>query len=209
MCGRMDERDVELIDRTTAYRAYFRVDRYRLRHRRFEGGMSRELAREVFERGQVVAVLPVDLTRRRVVLIEQFRAGAYAAGWSPWLIECVAGIVEPGETPEDVARREAQEEAGCELGALYRVMRYLSSPGATSETVTLFCGRVDSRGLGGVHGLASEGEDIRVEVVGFGAAFDLLAAGRITNAKTIIALQWLASHERTLAAAWSEGEGSR
>ena len=116
---------------------HFRIDRYRLRHKLFEGDWSGEIEREVFERGHAVTVLLFDPDRDKLVFIEQFRPGAYAAlaspwfdnGASPWLIECVAGIIEPGESPEDVARREAIEEADCEVSDIVPVCHYLLSPG--------------------------------------------------------------------------------
>lgn len=198
-----EKRDVELVGRTTTHQGYFRVERYLLRHRLFAGGVSPVLSRELFDRGQVVAVLPVDVVRDEVVLIEQFRPGAYAVGWDPWLVECVAGIVEEGESPEDVARRESHEECGCELGRLHLVMRYLSSPGATTETVSLFCAEVDASKACGLHGVAAEGEDIRVHVVGVARALRMLDEGALRNSKTIIALQWLALHYGSLKAMWT------
>ena len=112
--------DVKVVERATPFQGYFRLDHYRLKHRLFEGGWSGEMSREVFERGHAVAVLPYDPDRDEVVLIEQFRPGAYAAlasewfddGASPWLVECVAGIIDKGENPDDVARRELIEEPG-------------------------------------------------------------------------------------------------
>ena len=126
--------DVDIREKRTVYQGHFRIDRYRLRHRLHEGGWSAEMSREVFERGHAAAVLPYDPIRDEVVLIEQFRVGAYAAGKSPWLVEIVAGIIDPGETPEEVVRREAREEAGLEVGALERIADYLSSPGGASES---------------------------------------------------------------------------
>ena len=198
----VDCQDVRLIDRGTAFDGYFRVDRYRLRHRLFRGGMSRELVREVFERGHVAAVLPVDPHRDRVVLIEQFRIGPYVMGWDPWLLEGVAGIIEKGESPEEVCRREAREEAGCAITALVPIARYFSSPGALSEVVNLYCGRTDSCDLGGVHGLQEEGEDIKVHVMPIDEALGMLKAGCIVNGKTIIALQWLALHYERIKEEW-------
>ena len=168
--------------------------------------MGRALTREVLERGRVAAVLPVDPVRDRVVLIEQFRPGAWAAQWEPWLLECVAGVIEAGETPEELARREALEEAGCVITDLVPIASFLTSPGATSETVRLFCGRVDSDGVGGLHGLGTEGEDIRARVMPVEEAVSLLDEGRIVNAKTIIALQWIARHYDSLKSKWAEVE---
>ena len=204
---RVTGEDVELLGRDVVYDGYFRLDRYRLRHRQFAGGLGPVLTREILERGRVAAVLPVDPVRDRVVLIEQFRPGAWAADRDPWLVECVAGVIEPGETPEELARREALEEAGCVVTDLVPIATFLTSPGATTETVRLFCGRVDSAGVGGLHGLAGEGEDIRVAAMPVEDAVALLDEGRIVNAKTIIALQWIARHYDSLKTRWTTGGG--
>ena len=201
-----NQNDVELIGREVVHDGFFRLDRYRLRHRQFAGGLGPVLSREILERGKVAAVRPVDPERDRIGLIEQFRPGAWGADWDPWLLECVAGVIEPGETPDELARREALEEAGCVITDLMPISTFLTSPGATTETVRLFCGRVDSEGVGGLHGLAEEGEDIRVSVVSVDAAVALLDDGKIVNAKTIIALQWIARHYASLKAQWSQKE---
>jgi ADP-ribose pyrophosphatase len=184
---------VELHGREPVFQGYFRVDKYRLRHRLFAGGWGKELSREVFERGHAVAVLPYDPRQDRVVLIEQFRIGPYACGEPPWLLEIVAGIIDPGESPENVARRELREEAGVgAVRALEPICRYYASPGGSTETVQLYCALIDAGGVGGVHGLQDEGEDIRVHVMDFSAAIAALHDGRIDSATPIIALQWLA-----------------
>jgi ADP-ribose pyrophosphatase len=193
---------IEIIDKTLRYKGFFEIVRYRFRHRLFAGGWSGEIEREVFERGHAVAVLPYDPAADAVVLIEQFRIGAYVAGMAPWQTEIVAGIIEEGEAPEDVARREAEEEAGAAIGALIPICRYLVSPGGASESVQIYCGRVNSKGLGGIHGLPHENEDIRVEVQPFAAALEALKAGKIGNAVTIVALQWLALNREQVRAAW-------
>ncbi len=194
--------DVEVVEKATVYKGRFQIDRYRLRHKRHDGNWSETFAREVFERGHAAAVLPYDPVLDRVVLIEQFRPGAYAAGRHPWLIEIVAGIIEPGEPPEEVARREAQEEANVEITAIEKVASFLMTPGACSEAVTFFVGRADSRGAGGVHGLAHEHEDIRVFTVSTDEAAAMLAAGKIENALAIIAIQWLLLNRMQLRDRW-------
>jgi ADP-ribose pyrophosphatase len=186
-------RDVELRDRRAVFQGYFRVDKFRLRHRLFAGGWGQEISREVFQRGHAVAVLPYDPKLDQVVLIEQFRIGPYACGEPPWLLEIVAGVIDPGETPEDVARRELMEEAGIgRVRALTPICRYYASPGGSSETIRLYCALIDATGIGGVHGLAAEGEDIRVLAMDYAAAMTALAEGRIDSSMPIIALQWLA-----------------
>ncbi|MFO1188786.1 MAG: ADP-ribose diphosphatase [Alphaproteobacteria bacterium] len=198
----MDHTDVEIIERVPAFQGYFRIDRYRLRHRLHAGGWSEPMSREVFERGHAVCVLPYDPRRDEVVLIEQFRVGAYAAGFAPWLIEIVAGIIDPGETAVDVAHREMREEAGLVIETLEPICRYLVSPGGTTESVELFCGRVDASTAGGIFGLDQEHEDIRVMRVPATEALNWLAAGRIVNAAAVIALQWLALNREKIRLKW-------
>ena len=180
------------------FRKYFQLEEFTISHDLFAGGQSQVFTREIFERGSVVALLPYDPVRRKVVLIEQFRIGAIADEQSPWLWESVAGVIEAGEKDDEVAIRESQEEAGCEIKQLHKICRYYVSPGGTSERCTLYCGIVDSDGIGGIHGLADENEDIRVEVVDVEEAFRWLDEGIIKSSATIIALQWLRLNEGSL-----------
>lgn len=198
----MTQNDVEILARETAFQGYFRIDRYKLRHKLFAGGWGVPIQRELFERGHAVGVVLYDPDRDQVVLTEQFRVGAMAAGRDPWVTEIVAGIIEEGEAPNDVARRETQEEAGCNILDLVPICDYLVSPGGTSETVKLFCARVDARNVNGIHGLPEEGEDIRVWSVPLAAALADLADGKVTNSMTLIALQWLALNRAALRQRW-------
>ena len=198
----MDERRVDLVERVLAFDGYFKIIRYRLQHSLFEGGMSPEITREVFERGQAAAVLPYDPKMDQVVLIEQFRPGAFGVNADPWLIEIIAGIIEPNEQIEDVARREAREEAGLVLSELKPIGKYFVSPGGTTETVSMFIGRVSSDVSAGFFGLAAEGEDIKVHVVKYETAMAWLAKGKINVLATIVALQWLALNRREIREAW-------
>ena len=197
-------KSVELIERETPFQGYFRIDRYTLRHTLFAGGMSEPLTREVFERGHAAAILPYDPARDTVVLIEQFRIGAYAAGRDPWLIEVVAGIIDDGETARDVALRELDEEAGLTAEQLEPIGEVLLSPGGTSETLALFCARVDASNAEGIHGLADEHEDIRVAAMPFADAVATLDRGDIVSAPAVIALQWLALHRDQLRKRWRD-----
>ena len=193
---------VELRERTTPYQGYFRLDRYRLRHRRFDGGWSEVMTREVFERGHAASVLPYDPARDAVVLVEQFRTGALAAGMEPWLVEAVAGIIEPGEDPADVVRREAVEEAGCVITDLEPIGTVLLSPGGSSETLSMYLGRADISGVGGIHGLAHEHEDIRAFVVPAEEALARLARAEYLNAPLVMSLQWLALNRARMREVW-------
>lgn len=192
----------EIVDKSLSFKGYFRLFTYRLRHSLFAGGMGEVITRELLDRGMAAAVLPFDPRRDEVVLIEQFRIGAMDSPKGPWLTEIVAGLVEPGERPEQVARREAMEEAGCELGELVLAHECYSSPGSCNERVWIYVGRADTDGLGGIHGLAEEGEDIRVSVVSAAEAFDMARSGVIDSAMPLLALQWLELNHEALREAW-------
>jgi ADP-ribose pyrophosphatase len=194
---------VEILEHEILYRGFFRLTRYRLRHSLYRGGMSEPIVRELLVTGNAVAVLPYDPQRDEVLLIEQFRIGALNAPAGPWQLEVVAGFIEGDESADEVAQREADEEAGCVFQALEPIHSYLLSPGGSSERIELFCGRVDTRGAGGVFGVPHEGEDIRASVFSFQTAMELLAAGRVGSATPIIALQWLAANRERLRAKWS------
>lgn len=187
--------DYEIVARETGYDGFFRLDRLSVRFRRYDGGWS-EITREVLERGHTVGVLLYDPARDKVVLVEQFRAPAVDAPGGPWLIETVAGIIEAGETPEDVARRETAEETSLAVGAIERIGAFMLSPGGASEFITLYLGRVDSRDAGGVHGI--DDEDIRSVVMATDDALAAVADGRIVAANAVIALQWLALNRARL-----------
>lgn len=194
---------VEVLEDNIAFKGYFRMRRITLRHRLFAGGWSEPLTREVFERGDAVGVLPYEPETDSVILIEQFRPGALRDPATPWMLELIAGVVEEGETDVEVAHREAAEEAACELAELLPIASYYPSAGACSEHVRLFCGRVSSAGVGGVHGAPGEHEDILVHRVPRGEALALLAQDRIPNGHTLIALQWLQLHGDALRQRWN------
>ena len=187
-------KNIQIIKKTTCYEGFFKLVSYQLKHTLFAGGWSSEIRREVLERGHAAAILPYDPNSEQVVLIEQFRPGAIDHPQGAWLWEIVAGILEPGETPKELVQREAIEEAGCQVSDIVHICDFFVSPGSTSETTALFCGRVDANKVSGIHGLASEHEDIQVHVVDFTAALEMIQTGQIRFAPAIIALQWLALH---------------
>ncbi len=194
--------DVEIIARETAWKGFFSIVRYRFRHRLFNGEMSKEVVREVFERGHAAVLLPYDPLRDEVVLIEQIRIPAFDVSKTPWLLEMVAGIIEPNESAEDVVRREAVEEAGLTVGRVKPVLNYLASPGGTSERLSILVGEVDASLAKGYHGLEEENEDILVHVVSREKAYRWVEEGIIDNAASVIALQWLALHHEKLRDEW-------
>ncbi|PIE39216.1 MAG: ADP-ribose diphosphatase [Gammaproteobacteria bacterium] len=200
------EDDVKVLASETAYQGFFTISKEVLSHRLFEGGWSEPLTREVFQRGDAVGVLPFDIQRDELILVEQFRPGARRKGQSAWMLELVAGVVDPGESDEQVAKREAEEEAGCVIDRLVPVANYFPSAGACSEQVRLFCGRVCSHSAGAVMGLETEGENILVHALPRAEVLQLLAAGKINNGHTLIVLQWLALNGETLRRQWLSQE---
>ncbi|NRQ44223.1 ADP-ribose diphosphatase [Rheinheimera sp. YQF-2] len=197
-----NRQDLEILDKSTVFQGFFRLDRYTLRHRLFNGGWSEPMQREIFERGHAAVVLPYNADTDEIVLIEQVRLGAALTSSSPWLLEAIAGMIEPGESAEQVARREAEEEAGLTINELWPMLSYLSSPGGTTERIQLFLGRLTQPVQNGIFGLADEHEDIKVHVVTRPAAMQLLAEQKIDNAASVIALQWLALNLDKVQQAW-------
>lgn len=195
--------DLDVVEARVGFARHLQVDIVRFRQRRFDGGWSGERVFDIARRGAAAAVLLYDPERDEVVLIEQFRLAALYAGRSPWQIEAVAGLVDNGEPPETVARREALEEAGLEVkGPLVPIQSMLPACGSFDEVVWLYCGRVDASGAGGVYGLAEEHEDIRVVVKPIAEIAAMLDAGCIDSAHTLISLYWLLRHRDRLRREW-------
>ncbi len=195
--------DVRVLDDVEVFSGHYRMRQLTLEHRAFEGGWNGPIKRELFDRGDAVGVLLWDPRRDELVMLEQFRVGAIRGGDSPWMLELVAGVVEPGETDADVAHRETVEESGLELTALEPIASFFPSPGGCSEQVRLFLGRVDAEAAGGLHGCAHEGEDILVHRLPRDGVMAMLDEGRINNGHTLIALQWLRIHGEALRERWT------
>ncbi len=190
-------RRYRILEAQPLWQGFLRLHRYRLEHECFAGGWCPELVRERVEGNHAVSVLLYDPPRDRVVLVEQFRIGAVGHQEPPWLLETVGGYLEPGETPEAVARRETREEAGCEVQALHLVGTLFTSPGWSCERITLYCGIVDSTTADGIHGLEEEGEDIRVVVMPAEEAIGELFR-RANSTSVVVGLQWLAANRDRL-----------
>lgn len=190
---RVGSGEVEARGPVPSHAGFFGVDVWTLRHRRFDGGMSQSLVREVFVMGDAVTVLPYDPVRDRVLLIEQMRMGPLGRGDPlPWQLEAIAGRIDPGETPEDAARREAVEEAGLELGRLEKVAEYYPTPGAVTEYLYSYVALCDlPDGVAGVFGAAEEAEDIRGHLLDFDRLVEVMASGEIGNAPLLLTVLWL------------------
>ncbi|EKE83696.1 ADP-ribose diphosphatase [Idiomarina xiamenensis] len=193
------KKDVDIEAVTPRYQGFLSTYSYRLRHRLFAGGWTQPIDRELMERGNAVVVLPYDPKRDEIVLLEQFRVGALRTSDTPWLLEFVAGMVEDkDDSIEAVAHRELHEEAGLTAQRLVPALSYLSSPGGMSERVHVYVGIVDTSQAADFAGLDDENEDIRVHVLARREVESLLADGKIDNAASVIALQWLQLHRQQL-----------
>jgi len=180
----------KLLKSEPKYQGFFKVDLCHIQHDTFQGGEI-EVHRELFHRGDAVAVLLYDPSKDKVVLLEQFRVGAIEDENGPWLLEVVAGMVQAGESITDVAQRECIEEAGVEVHSFETIYSFYSSPGGCSERIHVLCALIDSDQAKGFHGVEHEGEDIKVSVIDYEELHDLLSSGKICAAIPIIALQWL------------------
>lgn len=195
--------DVEFVEEKTVWSGFWKLKQFRLRFRRFAGGWSGVVSRELHCRGEAVGVLLYDPELDAVGMVEQFRIGAAFRAGSPWLLELVAGLVEPGETPAEVAVRETAEESGCTVLELVPVAGYYSSPGGTDEYFHLFCARVSLRDVRELHGMPGESEDIRLHVIPCAQLEQMRHDGRFDNAHTLIALQWLRLERDGIRRAWT------
>lgn len=196
--------DLRVVAHEVAFKRHLRLDVVRFHHRQFSGEWSGERVYDVVRRGAAVAILLYDPERDAVVLVEQFRLPPLLAGYSPWVVEVVAGLVDKdGESDDEVARRETGEEAGLPIiGELIPIQRYVPMPGNSDETIMLFCGRVNSAGAGGVHGLPDEHEDIKVIVRSAADLEAMVEAGQIETGHTLICLYWFFRHREELRRKW-------
>jgi ADP-ribose pyrophosphatase len=195
-------KDFQIIDTKTVFQGYFSVEQVIFKNRLFKGGWSEAYQREIFERGSASAVILYDPSLEQVVLLEQFRPGALSSTKSPWMIEVVAGIIEEGETPEKVAIREAEEEAGQVIDNLIEIGSYFTTPGGSTEKITLYCARVDASNANGIFGLEDENEDIRVFTMTLDEVSKGLGDGLFENATALIAMQYILLNKQKLNELW-------
>lgn len=189
--------DVEIVNDETVYQGFFSMKRFTLRHKLFEGGWTDVMTRECFNQGDAVAVILYDPKEDVILLGEQFRIGAIREE-SPWLFEVVAGRIEAGETPDEVAIRESREEMQAEVQQLIPVYDFFPSPGGTNEKVYYYCGIVDSTNMKRVCGLKHEQEDISVDLYPLDDAIRMVNERKLKDAIAIIGIQWLALNREQL-----------
>lgn len=195
-------------DRVTVHEAhnrhagFFLTREFTLQHPKFDGSDSARVKREVFVATDAAIVLPYDPVRDRVLLVEQFRMGPFGRGDPrPWMLEPVAGRVDPGEDPMETARRECEEEAGLTLNRIEHISSHYCSPGCSTEYFHCFLGLCDLPDTaGGQGGLETEHEDIRSHILSFDAAMALIPSGEAANGPLVLSLLWLSMARERLRA---------
>lgn len=199
----MNRDDVELLERETLFQGWLRLERHRYRHALFQGGTSRVFTREVFIRNAAVALLPYDPITDRVCLIEQFRCGLYTGNENPWSIEMVAGLMDKTETTDEVARREAEEEAGLIVKRVKAMPGGFTMPGSCDEFFHFFVGEVDLPDTTSkIFGLVEEDENIKTHILPRAEAIAWMDTGKIRNLPTLYGLSWFARFGEALRAEW-------
>lgn len=184
-----DDDRVKLVSKETVWKRFVHLQTLVFDQRMPDGRVIR-IDREVHDHGSAAAILLFDPSKNAVVLVRQFRPAAFVNGDPSFMLEVPAGLIDDDQ-PDEAIRREAMEETGYAVKDVHYLFETYASPGTLTEKVALFYARVDleeKAGLGG--GLATEGEDIEVMSIGLDQAFEMIATGDITDAKTIILLQW-------------------
>lgn len=169
---------------------------------RFDG-FAAEMEREIFTCGGYAMVVLYVPETDEIMLNEQFRVGAFLADPdNAFLLECAAGMLDDGETPEEAARRETLEETGCAVLDLERVGSFFTSPGCLDEEAHVYIGRIAKSDAGGVFGVEEEGEEIRTHLLPSDKVFEMLDAGLIRNGAAALGLNWFARHRDKIRAKW-------
>ncbi|WP_032109685.1 ADP-ribose diphosphatase [Necropsobacter massiliensis] len=198
------QQDIQILHEETLYSGFFTLKKIQFKHKLFAGGMSDVVTRELLVKGAASAVIAYDPQADKVILVEQVRIGAYDPNLaqSPWLFELIAGMVEEGERPDEVALRESEEEAGIQVTQLTHALSMWDSPGGVLERIHIFAGKVDSAKAKGIHGLAEEHEDIRVHVIARETAYQWVCQGKIDNGIAVTGLLWLQLNYLMLQQKW-------
>jgi nudix-type nucleoside diphosphatase (YffH/AdpP family) len=185
---------IRILDQQTVWKRFIHLRTIVLEQTRADGRVER-LDREVHDHGAAAAILLVDRARQLVILVRQFRPGAFFGGHPDgFLLEVPAGLLDD-DSPEEAISREAMEETGYAVSDLRHLFDMYSSPGTLTERVSCFAAHIDSTkrdGKGG--GVDGEGEDIEIVEIPIDEAYSLIATGGITDSKTIMMLQWLMLH---------------
>ena len=179
-----------ILDKKNIHDGFFKMNEVTLKYKKYDGNWSNEIKRELFGGAQVSAVLPYDPINKKIVLIQQFRPGTISRDSNNYLDEIVAGIIDPGENPEETAIRECFEETGCKAKNLKAIQGYFPAPGSSESFYHLFLCEVVAPNKEIIKGLENENEDILVKSYSFEEVKKKMENNEILNGLTLIALQW-------------------
>ena len=180
----------KVTNKKNLYNGFFKMNEVSLKYKKYDGSWSNEIKRELFGGAQVSAVLPYDPIKKEIVLIQQFRPGTISRNTNNYLKEIVAGIIDPGESPEIAAKRECLEETGYKIKKLTSIQGYYPAPGSSESFYHLFLGEVDSKNGKKIMGLDTENEDILVESYNINQVKKMMQNGELINGLSLIAIQW-------------------
>ena len=180
----------KVTNKKNLYDGFFKMNEISLKYKKYDGSWSNEIKRELFGGAQVSAVLPYDPIKKEIVLIQQFRPGTISRNTNNYLKEIVAGIIDPGESPEIAAKRECLEETGYKIKKLTSIQGYYPAPGSSESFYHLFLGEVDSKNGKKIMGLDTENEDILVESFNINQVKKMMRNGELINGLSLIAIQW-------------------
>ncbi len=180
----------KILNKKNIHNGFFKMNEVTLKYKKYDGTWSNEIKRELFGGAKVSAVLPYDPKNKKIVLIQQFRPGTISKDNNNYLDEVVAGIIDPGESPEEAAKRECLEETGCKINKLTNIQGYYPAPGSSESFFSLFLGEVDAPDKETIRGLENENEDILVKSYSFMDVKNKMENKEILNGLTLIALQW-------------------
>jgi ADP-ribose pyrophosphatase len=194
----------KIVSRKTAFEGYHKLEIIEAQPKSLrDGGWTETMRREIFTAGPYSTVVLYIPETDEILLSEQFRLGAFMAGaGDPFLFECAAGAIDPGETPHETAIRETLEETGCEIKELDFVGSFYTSPGCLNEEAYVFVGRIEKAETGAIFGLEEEGEEIRTHLLPAAKVFEMLDAGLIKNGSSALALHWFARHKDDIRNKW-------
>ena len=188
--------EVKILSKKNLYTGFYKLTELTLKHKKHNGKWSKSIKREIFSGAHVATVLPYDPKKKKIVLINQFRAGVINQNINPIITEIVAGFISKNEIPVKAAMRECEEETGCKVINIKKMFSYFPSPGCSESYYHLYFAEVDSFDGIRITGQTDENEDILAKSYTVTEVKKLLMENNILNGLTLIALQWFFLNNR-------------
>lgn len=190
----MDNDKIKIVSTETISDHWFTINKVSYDYKN-DLGESETIYREVYGKGNAATILLYNPLKKTIILTKQFRLPTYMNGNpSGMLIETCAGFLDK-DSPEDCAKREAEEETGYRVTKIQKIFESYMSPGALTELLHFFIAEYDNQmkvSDGG--GLDEEQEHIEVLELEFNTAYNMIYSGEIKDSKTIMLLQYAKIH---------------